>query len=358
MSAPLPPNAVIGMLGGGQLGRLMAIEAARLGFRVHTYSPEEKAPAYDVSAKAFIGSYTDPKTLLPFAESCDVITYEFENVPAECASILAGSGKPVYPPALALEKSQDRLIEKTFLNDIGVPTVAFQSVESLEQLDSALAAFGGQGVLKRRREGYDGKGQLVIRGDYSSPAASNLLEKPCILEAFCPFDLEISVVLARSTSGEMRAFDPPHNIHEDGILRTSILPAPISEDIARNAVEAAEKLAEALEYVGVLALEFFVKSDGTLVANEFAPRVHNSGHWTPEGCMTGQFEQHIRAVAGWPLGPQDRLFDLEMHNLLGEDIYKLPAGFPSDAKLVGYGKAAARPGRKMGHIVIRQRRTS
>lgn len=354
MSRPLPPNSVIGMLGGGQLGRLMAIEAARLGFKVHVYCPEEVAPALEVCARGFQGDYADRDTLTAFAETCDVITYEFENVPARCADILSETGTTVYPPKMALEKSQDRLIEKTFLNNIGVETIRFDAVSGLDQLRALLAEYGGKGVLKRRREGYDGKGQLVIKGAFDESAAADLLAKPCILEAFCPFELEISVILVRSAEGEMRAFDPPHNIHEAGILRRSVLPAPISEDVARRAIAATEKLAEALDYVGVLALEFFVRSDGQLVANEFAPRVHNSGHWTPEGCLTGQFEQHIRAVAGWPLGPQRRVFDVEMHNLLGEDIHKLPSGFDGDVKLVGYGKKKPRPGRKMGHVVIRK----
>lgn len=352
----LAPGAVIGMLGGGQLGRLMAIEAAKLGFRVHTYCPETNAPAAQVSSKTVFGAYDDAEKLKAFAAECDVISYEFENVPAACVDILEQAGQNVRPGRLALEKSQDRLIEKTFLRACGIPTVEFAQVDSPEDLKSALNAFGGQGVLKRRRDGYDGKGQKVLRSEADLDGTEGLLDAPCILEAFCPFELEVSVVLARTSAGETRAFDPPHNEHEAGILRRCHLPAPISEETARNAVAATKALADALAYVGVLALEFFVLKDGHLIANEFAPRVHNSGHWTPEACMTGQFEQHVRAIADWPLGPADRLFDVEMHNLLGEEVLELPRTISGDARFVAYGKSEPRPGRKMGHVTYRKLR--
>ena len=353
---PLAPTSTIGILGGGQLGRLLSLEAARLGFDVHIFCPEENSPAARVSCAHTVASYADKEALQAFAKACDVVTYEFENVPAASVSIIEAVGTPVRPGVKALEMSQDRAREKAFLNEIGISTVAFEVISADMTLDLALEKLGMSGIVKTRREGYDGKGQVRISGTGDSKrlaSAKALAEKsPCILEAFAPFEREVSVVVARSEAGSV-AYDISENIHSDGILARCIAPANISDATSKTAIEAGIKLADALDYIGVLALEFFVMPDGALLANEFAPRVHNSGHWTPEACLTGQFEQHIRAVAGWPLGPVDRVFDIEMENLLGEDVAALPTGFAADTRIVTYGKYEAKPGRKMAHVTKR-----
>lgn len=352
MTRPLPPGSVIGMLGGGQLGRMMSNAAAKLGYDMHVFCPEARSPAARVSAFETVADYLDAEALKTFAAACDVVTYEFENVPAEAVDTLQKAGAVVHPGPKALECSQDRLVEKRFLRSLGIPTVSFEQVDGPGDIVGALEAVGGQGILKRRREGYDGKGQARI--DASSDAGeawAEIGEAPAILEAFSPFEREISVILARGADGKVAAYDPPENDHSGGILRRSTLPAKISAETRDAAVDAAVKLAEALDYVGVLALEFFVLPGGALVANEFAPRVHNSGHWTPEGCDTGQFEQHIRAVAGLPLGPVTRRFDAVMENLLGDEIFAAQ-GAPG---VTDYGKGEAREGRKMGHRVTRLR---
>lgn len=347
---PLKPGATIGMLGGGQLGRLMALEAAKLGFDVHVYCPEPRSPAARVAAFETVADYDNRAALEQFASGCDVITYEFENVPAETVRVLQAGGVGVRPGSKSLEVAQDRVTEKTFLNDLGIQTVAFFPVEAESTLEARLADFGGQGILKTRRDGYDGKGQVRIQGDKGLEDARALVASaPCILEAFAPFEGEISVIVARG-EGQVLAYDPSENMHENGILTRSVAPADISAELRERAIEAGIKLADALGHIGVLALELFVMKDGSLLANEFAPRVHNSGHWTPEACLTGQFEQHIRAVAGWPLGPVTRLFDCQMENLIGEDIGQVPNGFDGAVRLVPYGKKEPRAGRKMGHV--------
>jgi len=353
---PLKPGSVIGILGGGQLGRLMALEAARLGFDVHIYCPEAGSPAARVAAFETIAAYDDKAALERFAKACDVVTYEFENVPAASVGHIEMAGTPVRPGAKSLEMSQDRVTEKTFLNTLGIPTVDFHAIgtDGDIELSAALVDFGWQGILKTRREGYDGRGQVRIKGEEGFEAGQKLAaETPCVLEAFAPFELEISVVVAR-TEDQTLAFDISQNIHESGILARSIAPAGISGEIRTQAIEQGVKLADALGHIGVLALEFFVMPDGTLRANEFAPRVHNSGHWTPEACMTGQFEQHMRAVAGWPLGPVERMFDVDMRNILGADIDQLPEAFTGKTRIVSYGKYDAKAGRKMAHITERK----
>lgn len=356
---PLALGSVIGILGGGQLGRIMALEAAKLGFDVHIYCPEPRSPAARVAAFETVAEYDDARALEKFANACDVVTYEFENVPARSVSIIEGTGRQVRPGAKSLEMSQDRVKEKKFLQSLGIPTVDFHAVgvDGNMDLNDALVDFGWQGILKTRRDGYDGKGQVRIKGQEGAAKAQKLAdETPCILEAFAPFDLEISAVVARTKEATL-VFDISQNIHVDGVLSRSIAPAKISDDVRAKAIDAGTKLADALGHVGVLALEFFVMPDGTLHANEFAPRVHNSGHWTPEACMTGQFEQHIRAVAGWPLGPVDRIFDVEMVNLLGDEVAQIPAGFDASTRLVSYGKHEAKAGRKMAHITHRKGKT-
>jgi 5-(carboxyamino)imidazole ribonucleotide synthase len=280
------------------------------------------------------------------------VTYEFENVPVSAALHLEQS-VPVFPPPKALEVAQDRLVEKRFLNACGIPTAEFRAVDSDADLAEALEAIGYKGVLKTRRFGYAGKGQKVYRSREDSPEGgfAELGGGPLILESFVPFVREVSVIAARARDGRIAAYDPVENVHRDGILHTSTLPASIGEETARAAREAAEKLLAALNYVGVVGMEFFVLEDGTLVANEIAPRVHNSGHWTEAACIVSQFEQHIRAIAGLPLGNPIRHSDCIMQNLIGDDIAAVPEWLARDEALVHlYGKTEARPGRKMGHV--------
>ncbi|MEO0882323.1 MAG: 5-(carboxyamino)imidazole ribonucleotide synthase [Pseudomonadota bacterium] len=353
---PLSPGARIGILGGGQLGRLLALEAARLGFDVHIFCPEQDSPAARVSARTTNADYQDHGALRRFAEACDVVTYEFENVPVDSVHVIEAAGTRVRPGAKSLEVSQDRVVEKTFLNEIGIPTVDYCTVDAGESLDAALAGFGSHGILKTRREGYDGKGQIMLGGargkDGLKDARALMRTAPCILEAFAPFEREISVIVARG-GAETLVFDPGENQHESGILRRSSVPAQISEDICKAAEDAGRRLAEALGHIGVLGLEFFVMPDGELLANEFAPRVHNSGHWTPDACDTGQFEQHIRAVAGWPLGPVTRRFNVVMENILGPEIEGVPGTYSGADRIVSYGKRGAADRRKVAHVTRR-----
>ncbi len=350
----LSAGATIGILGGGQLGRMLAGAAAQLGFDVSIYCPESDCPAARVSATHTIGDYTDAAALQAWAETCDVVTYEFENVPVAAAEALIAEGVKVRPGAKPLEVSQDRVVEKSFLQSAGISTADFAPVDRPEDVDDAIKRFGGQGILKTRRDGYDGKGQARLEaGDDYDAAHKSLGHEPCILEALVPFVCEVSVIIARDHLGASQCYDVPRNEHVNGILRRSIVPANVDTGVADRACQAATALADALDYVGVLALEFFVLEDGSLLANEFAPRVHNSGHWTPEACATGQFEQHIRAVAGWPLGDVTRFHNVEMANLLGDEALTLPKELLKDAVLTLYGKRDAKPGRKMGHLVKR-----
>lgn len=353
MSAPLSPGSTIGIIGGGQLGRMLAMAGARLGYRIVVLEPQADCPAAQVANRQIVAAYDDPAALDELARACDVVTYEFENVPVVAAQHLAKS-VPVYPPARALEVSQDRLAEKTFLNGIGIQTAAFRPVENDQDLAAGLAAFGGSGILKTCRMGYDGKGQLVFRnmttGGFDGTCAS-LGNVPLILESFVAFEHEMSVIAARGTDGSISVYDPAENVHRDGILHTSTVPAAISEGTAETARQAAHKILSALDYVGVIGIEFFVLADGSLLANEMAPRVHNSGHWTEAACVISQFEQHMRAVAGLPLGDANRHSDCVMQNLIGDDVDQVPALLSEpDVAVHLYGKAEARPGRKMGHF--------
>ena len=358
MTKPLPQNSTIGIIGGGQLGRLLAMAAARLGYRTVVLEPQADCPAAQVANRQIIAAYDDPAALDELARVSAVVTYEFENVPVAAATRLAAS-VPVYPPPRALEVAQDRLVEKTFLNGIGVQTAEFRAVDSDADLRAALDAFGGNGVLKTRRFGYDGKGQRVFR-DHSGDVTGSFAAMgvvPLILESFVPFEREISIIAARGADGRVSAYDPAENIHRDGILHTSTLPAAISAETAKAATDAAFSILSALDYVGVIGVEFFVLPGGRLVANEIAPRVHNSGHWTEAACAVSQFEQHIRAVAGLPLGGTGRHSDCVMENLIGDDVFRAPALLVEpDLVLHLYGKAEARPGRKMGHFTRLQRR--
>lgn len=345
-------DKTIGIIGGGQLGRMLAMAAARLNFRTIILEPQTDCPAAQVSSEQIVAAYDDPAALSELAKRCDVVTYEFENVPVTAAQKLA-TQVAVYPPPMALEMAQDRLTEKRFINGCGIPTARFHAVDSQADLEAALADFGGQGVLKTCRLGYDGKGQRVYRSAADSPEGgyAALGNVPLILESFISFEREISIIAARGIDGTIACYDPAENVHRDGILHTSTLPASISEQTAIAASQAAEKILTALGYVGVIGIEFFALADGSLIANEMAPRVHNSGHWTEAACVISQFEQHIRAVAGLPLGNADRHSDCVMTNLIGDDILSLPDWLRRNDVLVHlYGKTEARPGRKMGHV--------
>lgn len=341
----------IGIIGGGQLGRMLAMAASRLNYRTVILEPQADCPAAQLANAQIIGAYDDQAALEKLAAASDVITYEFENVPVESARFLE-TLKPVYPPSRALEVAQDRLTEKTFLNSCGIPTAGFRAVDSQADLDAALAAFGGAGVLKTRRMGYDGKGQIVFRaGDSAAGAFDKLGGVPLILESFIAFEREISVIGARAVNGDIDCYDAAENVHRNGILHTSSLPAEIWEGTAADARSAAIRLLDALNYVGVIGIEFFVGTDGALVANEIAPRVHNSGHWTEAACVISQFEQHIRAVAGLPLGNPIRHSNCVMQNLIGDDINDIRDwASEKDVFIHLYGKTEPRPGRKMGHV--------
>ena len=342
----------IGIIGGGQLGRMLAMAAARLNFRTIILEPQADCPAAQLANAQIVAAYDDPAALAELAERCDVVTYEFENVPVAAAETLARA-VPVFPPPKALEVAQDRLTEKRFLNQCGIETARFHAVDSQADLEAALADFGGKGVLKTRRLGYDGKGQKVFRsaGDLPAGAFDLLGGVPLILESFVPFEREISVIAARGQDGAIACYDPAENVHRDGILHTSTLPARASAETVATTRAAAEKLLAALDYVGVVGMEFFAMADGTLIANEIAPRVHNSGHWTEAACVVSQFEQHIRAVAGLSLGDPGRHSDCVMTNLIGDDILAVPTWLATKDVLVHlYGKTESRPGRKMGHV--------
>jgi len=351
---PVAPGSVIGILGGGQLGRMLANAAQRLGFDVDIYCPEDNPPAARVARHHWKGAYDNKALLTEFARACAVITLEFENIPVIAADVIEATGHHLYPGAKSLAVSQDRAEEKAFLNGIGIATADYRVINSDHDIAKALPELGGTGLLKTRRDGYDGKGQAWIRSaDDIAAAWAGVGAAPCVLEAPVPFEREISVIVARSSQGETATWAPPRNVHRDGILATSTVPSGLPLAVEQAAREKAIALVDALDHVGVLALELFVLPDGTLLANEFAPRVHNSGHWTPEACQTGQFEQHIRAICGWPLGDTRRLFDAEMENLIGEAGNVDPATLAPGDVLTLYGKHEARPGRKMGHITRR-----
>ena len=346
MSEPLPAGATIGILGGGQLGRMLAMAAARLGYRAHIYEPGA-APAADVAQAWTQAAYDDTDALARFAEACDLVTFEFENIPAEALDLLSAR-VPLFPDRRALETSQDRLVEKTFLTGLGLGTAPFAAIDG--DPEPALTTTGLPAILKTRRFGYDGKGQARVASLEEARAAIPALAGDLIAEGFVEFSAEISVIAARGRDGAVAAFDPGLNVHADGILATTTVPAPIPARLRTDAVLIASRILQALDYTGVLGVELFVTPKGLLV-NEIAPRVHNSGHWTQAGCAVDQFEQHIRAITGWPLGDGSRHADVVMENLIGEDIARVAelAAQPG-AQVHLYGKAETRPGRKMGHV--------
>lgn len=333
----------VGILGGGQLGRMLSAAASRLGLRCHIFEPGA-APAGDVAWRVTTAPYEDEAALRAFADSVDVITYEFENVPTSALDLLE-SLRPIRPGRRALAVSQDRLTEKTFLTDIGLTVAPFADVPDQGALDDAIARIGRPSILKTRRMGYDGKGQVRI-----GEGPADWTGAPSVLEGFVDFTAEISVIIARGTDGQVAAFDPGLNVHEGGILRTTTVPCGLPGRVTTDAVLIAARIANALDYVGVLGVELFVTPEG-LIVNEIAPRVHNSGHWTQAGCAVDQFEQHIRAVAGLPLGDGKRHVDVVMENLIGDDMDRVPALLAQPRTQVHlYGKGQARPGRKMGHV--------
>jgi 5-(carboxyamino)imidazole ribonucleotide synthase len=349
---PLPPGSTIGIIGGGQLGRMLVIAAATLGYRVHIFAPDDDSCAAEISATVTRAAYSDRAALATFADSVDVATFEFENIDAAPLAEVA-CRVSLWPPLAALEIGQDRITEKNFASDLGARTAPWTPVSSRADLDTAIASVGLPAILKTTRFGYDGKGQARIKDETDVDAAwAAIAGKPAILEAMVPFDHEFSLIVARDQYGAISFWDVPENVHKDGILATSTIPP---SDIVRQQVPAARglarRLAEKLEYVGVFAVEFFASNDGP-VFNEMAPRVHNSGHWTIEGAVTSQFENHIRAVAGLPLGSTKIIgSSVIMKNIIGHDADDwLAMAGDSGSHLHLYGKDEARDGRKMGHI--------
>ncbi len=343
----IAPGGVIGIFGGGQLGRMTALAAARLGYRCHIYCPEADSPAAEVSAAATIAEYDDPAALDAFAASIDVATFEFENVPHEAVARIAAR-TPVRPGWEALRTSQDRAVEKRFLNGIGLETPSWIEVGSAADLRQAPCP----GILKTARLGYDGKGQFRLDEGFDAEAVwAAFGAERGVAEALVDFSAEVSAIAARGTGGSLAVFDVARNDHRDGILRQTTVPAPVPSSLAAEAQALAARAAEALDLVGLLAVEFFVTRDGRLLANEIAPRPHNSGHWTQDACGADQFEQFVRAVAGLPLADPARHSDARMVNLLGDDIHSWPdlLAEPS-TRLHLYGKRNVRPGRKMGHV--------
>lgn len=350
MTDALQPGATIGILGGGQLGRMLSVAAARLGFVTHIYEPGASPPAGQVAERVTTARYEDAEALAAFAASVDVITYEFENIPTEALDLLE-THRPIRPGREALRVSQDRLTEKTFLQGLGLKTAPFADITDLNSLQAAIAEIGTPAILKTRRFGYDGKGQARLKTPEDAEATlADMAGAPAILEGFVNFSHEVSVIAARGLDGQVACFDPGENVHRDGILHTTTVPARLAPAQRTDAVLLAANILNALDYVGVLGVELFVTPEG-LIVNEIAPRVHNSGHWTQNGCAVDQFEQHIRAVAGWPLGDGQRHSNVVMENLIGIDMDRLPElARERDVALHLYGKAEVKPGRKMGHF--------
>ncbi|TCR68279.1 5-(carboxyamino)imidazole ribonucleotide synthase [Bosea sp. BK604] len=353
-SGTFGPGSVLGILGGGQLARMMAQAAADLGVLSHIYTPERESPAAEVAGRSTIAAYDDAAALRQFVESVDLVTYEFENVPAETAMLLAAR-KPLQPSARALAITQDRVTEKRFIEALGLPLAPFRVVTNIDELDSSLAELGRPCVLKTSRFGYDGKGQVKISAETDAAGAyAEIGGVEAVLEGLITFTKEISVIAARGYNGEFKAYDVCENEHVDHILSVTRAPARVRTNTYEGALNAARRIADALEYVGIIAIEMFVVEEGdreTFLINEIAPRVHNSGHWTSDGAKTSQFQQHVRAICNFPLGSSARLGTIEMKNLIGDAAenwreYLAEAG----AHLHLYGKRESRSGRKMGHV--------
>ena len=352
MTNPLPQGSIIGILGGGQLGRMLSVAAARLGFRTHIFEPGTNPPAGHVADHVTTAAYGDETALRAFGEAVDIITYEFENVPTSALDLL-GALAPIHPGREALRISQDRITEKDFLNGLGLNVAPYAAVEDATSMQAAIEQVGVPSILKTRRFGYDGKGQARLKSAADADQAlTDMAGAPSVLEGFIDFSCEISVIAARSPSGEVACYDPGENVHEGGILRKTTVPANVKSALRMDAVLLAGRILNELDYVGVMGVELFVTQAG-LVVNEIAPRVHNSGHWTQNGCTVDQFEQHIRAIAGWPLGNGQRHSDVVMENLIGDDMDRVPTlATQAETALHLYGKADVKAGRKMGHVNI------
>ncbi len=349
MTKPLATGSTIGILGGGQLGRMLSVAASRLGFITHVFEPSAGCPASHVADKHVQAGYDDLDALRAFAADVDVITYEFENIPTSALDALEAI-KPIHPNRRALATSQDRTVEKEFLQSLGLKTAPFANVSDAKSMADAVATIGAPSILKTRRFGYDGKGQARLKSGADADAAwAAMADAPSVLEGFVNFSHEVSVIAARGQSGDVACFDPGENVHRDGILHTTTVPATLSASQRMDAVLMAANILNALDYVGVMGVELFVTTDG-LIVNEIAPRVHNSGHWTQNGCVIDQFEQHIRAVAGWPLGDGQRHSNVVMENLIGDDMDRVAELSSDGSALHLYGKADVKAGRKMGHI--------
>ena len=331
---PLPPGSTIGILGGGQLGRMLSQAASRLGFNVVILDPEENSPAGRVSQGQIVAAYDDPTALTVLGRVAQAVTFEFENVPAASVAKLAEGGALVAPGPKALAAAQDRVEEKTFLNGVGATTVDFVPVDTLNDLLAALERLGAPALLKTRREGYDGKGQIWVRSAKMAADAWHAVgERPSILEARADFTRELSVIAARGADGRIAVYPLGENIHKGGVLKTTLAPAAVDAKTEKRAKAIAKSILEGLDYVGVIGVELFDLGDGRLLVNEIAPRVHNTGHWTQDGCVCDQFEQHVRAIAGWPLGPTTAHARVEMTNLLGDEVGQWKAGKDFDAPL-------------------------
>lgn len=350
MTDPLPLGGTIGILGGGQLGRMLSVAASRLGFKTHIFEPGANPPAADVAHALTTAAYDDHAALTAFAQTCDIVTFEFENIPTAALDVIEAHAT-IRPGREALRISQDRLTEKTFLQELGLQVAPFADIPDAAAMDAAMQSIGGPSILKTRRFGYDGKGQARLRNpDDAASALADMNGAPAILEGFVDFTHEVSVIAARSPQGDVACFDPGENVHRDGILHTTTVPARLSASQRTDAVLLSAKILNALDYAGVLGVELFVTSQG-LIVNEIAPRVHNSGHWTQNGCAVDQFEQHIRAITGWPLGDGKRYADVVMENLIGDDMDQVPAlARETNTAIHLYGKAETKPGRKMGHV--------
>ena len=349
---PLAPGSTLGILGGGQLGRMLSQAASRLGFDVVILDPQPDCPAARVSRAQITAPYDDPDALQALGRLCDVVTFEFENVPAASVETLAEAGALVAPGPTALAVAQDRVDEKTYLNAVGAPTVAFAAVTTLDDLTAAITVLGLPALLKTRREGYDGKGQVWIRDAADTEAAFDAIgRRPAVLEVAAVFQRELSVIAARGRDGAVAVYPLGENVHQNGVLKTTTAPAPVDPATQERAEQIAAAVLDGLDYIGVMGIELFDMGNSELLVNEVAPRVHNTGHWTQDGCVCDQFEQHIRAVVGWPLGPTQAHARVEMTNLLGDEVeaWRTLAA-EADARLHLYGKHDARPGRKMAHI--------
>jgi 5-(carboxyamino)imidazole ribonucleotide synthase len=346
----LPIGSTIGILGGGQLGRMLSVAASRLGFKCHIFEPSKNPPAGETSARLTTACYEDIEALKGFAKSVDVVTFEFENVPVEALDVIESIVR-ISPNRRALRISQDRLFEKEFLNSLDLKTAPYHKVEDSSDIKNALTMFQLPSILKTRKFGYDGKGQIKIDSEKkAAEVIKNFSKSEYILEGLINFSKEISVIAARNSDGQIACFDPGENIHTDGVLDTTTVPSKLPRHIITDAILLTSKILEELNYIGVLGVELFVL-DNELIVNEIAPRVHNSGHWTQNGCVIDQFEQHIRAISGWPLGDGRRYMNVIMKNLLGNDILDVSNLIKeSKAAIHLYGKEEIKPKRKMGHI--------